>query len=134
MLEGSDEVLTKTLADSAPHLTAGDREQLRNAYLGNLTWRSACDAVGLARFRMPRRLRMPLPERLQVVKGQLIAGEIERGVKQGRRVAVGKHETVAVGPFEVRRIMRGRPAADCDGCTAGDPMAVNGVPSGRNSS
>ncbi len=47
MVEGSDHAITQTLAESAPHLALSDQEQLRRAYLGNVTWRAACDAVGV---------------------------------------------------------------------------------------
>jgi hypothetical protein len=39
--EGSDEQLGRTLPEAAPHLTAAERDELRAAYLGNLTWAAA---------------------------------------------------------------------------------------------
>jgi len=48
IVEGTDENVEASLPDSAPHLGAAERDELRNAYLGNLTWRAACTAVGLA--------------------------------------------------------------------------------------
>jgi hypothetical protein len=44
----SDESLTQSLPAAAPHLDAGGRDELHAAYLGNLTWREAGRAVGLA--------------------------------------------------------------------------------------
>ena len=50
------------------------------------------------------RLAAPLAERLQVVEGQVVAGEVEQGVEQHARVAGGEHEAVAVGPGRVGRV------------------------------
>ena len=41
---------------------------------------------------------MHLAEVLQVVDGQIVAGQVQEGVDQHRAVAVGEHETVAIGP------------------------------------
>lgn len=38
---------------SAPHLTPNERDELRAGYLGNLTWRQACDAVGITFGSLP---------------------------------------------------------------------------------
>ena len=40
----------------------------------------------------------PLAEVAQVVEGEAVAGEVEQRVEEHRRVAVGEHEPVAVGP------------------------------------
>jgi hypothetical protein len=45
--EGSDAGLDAVLADSAPHLDAAQRSELRGAYLGNATWRQVCEATGV---------------------------------------------------------------------------------------
>ena len=63
------------------------------------------DAFRLARLRMSRRLRVPLPERLQIVERHLVAGEKQRGIQQRRRMSVRQHKAVAIGPLEVRRIV-----------------------------
>lgn len=47
LVEGSEDHLASVLATSAPHLDKTAREELRDGYLGNLTWKSACEAVGL---------------------------------------------------------------------------------------
>ncbi len=53
--EGSHEQLERALlAGAVPHLEGAGREQLSASYLGNLTWRAACDAVGLAPDELPR--------------------------------------------------------------------------------
>ena len=45
--EGTAPGLEAVLAESAPHLDDGERASLSDAYLGNLTWRDACRAVGI---------------------------------------------------------------------------------------
>jgi hypothetical protein len=45
--QGTRGELQRVLPEGAPHLREADREELLSAYLGNLTWRDACDAVGL---------------------------------------------------------------------------------------
>lgn len=54
LVDGSDEYLERTLAVAAPHLSAADREALHAAYLGNVTWDRACEAVGLERDALSR--------------------------------------------------------------------------------
>jgi hypothetical protein len=44
---GTDEALTQSLPEGAPHLDDAQRGALRDAYLGNLTWDRAVAAVGL---------------------------------------------------------------------------------------
>jgi hypothetical protein len=45
--QGSDEYLERTLAAAAPHLSDSERDELRGAYLGNLTWDQARAAVAV---------------------------------------------------------------------------------------
>jgi len=47
LADGTDEALARSLPQGTPHLDDGQREELRAAYLGNLTWESASAAVGL---------------------------------------------------------------------------------------
>lgn len=47
LAEGTDEHLKRALSQAAPHLDAAGGEELRTSYLGNLTWREACAAVGI---------------------------------------------------------------------------------------
>lgn len=47
--DADDAHLAHTLPDAAPHLDDLERGELRDAYLGNLTWDAACDAVGIPR-------------------------------------------------------------------------------------
>jgi hypothetical protein len=45
--DGTREALAEALPDAAPHLDDAGREELRRAYLGNLTWEHAYASVGL---------------------------------------------------------------------------------------
>ena len=47
--DASDEHLERTLPEAAPHLDELERRELHDAYLGNLTWEDAGDAVGIPR-------------------------------------------------------------------------------------
>jgi hypothetical protein len=47
LAEATDEALARSLPEGAPHLDDEQRAELREAYLGNLTWEGACAAVGL---------------------------------------------------------------------------------------
>src|SRR3546814_11493937 len=47
---------------------------------------------------MPRRLAASLPEALDLVERQVVAGDVQQAVQQRRTVAGGEHEAFAVGP------------------------------------
>lgn len=47
------EDLAASLDDAAPHLSEAERAQLQHAYLGNLTWRQACHAIGVPFDELP---------------------------------------------------------------------------------
>jgi hypothetical protein len=49
LAHGTDDYLERTLAVAAPHLSDGERAELHAAYLGNMTWEQACEAVGFER-------------------------------------------------------------------------------------
>jgi hypothetical protein len=51
--EVSDEHLERTLPEAAPHLDELERGELHDAYLGNLTWDDAGDAVGIPHGSLP---------------------------------------------------------------------------------
>jgi hypothetical protein len=51
--EGSDAELKAVLPQAAPHLAPEERDELLAHYLGNLTWRNACDATGLDPSALP---------------------------------------------------------------------------------
>jgi hypothetical protein len=51
---------------------------------------------------MAGRDRAPLPEALQLLEREVVAGQVQRGVLEDARVAGGEDEAVAVGPLRVR--------------------------------
>ncbi|HEX3833461.1 MAG TPA: hypothetical protein VHW04_15900 [Solirubrobacteraceae bacterium] len=51
--DAADEHLERILPEAAPHLDELERRELHDAYLGNLTWDQACDAVGIPRGTLP---------------------------------------------------------------------------------
>lgn len=51
--DAADEHLERTLPEAAPHLDELERRELHDAYLGNLTWDEAGDAVGIPRGSLP---------------------------------------------------------------------------------
>ena len=63
------------------------------------------DTGGVAVLGVSRGAGLPLPERAQVVEGEPEPGEIEERVQEHRRVPVGQHETVTVGPVGVARVV-----------------------------
>mmetsp|Transcript_16667 Transcript_16667/g.36754 ORF Transcript_16667/g.36754 Transcript_16667/m.36754 type:complete len:486 (-) Transcript_16667:8-1465(-) len=67
--------------------------------------RGHLDPRGLKVLWVPRRLRAPLPELLDVVDGDArITGEVEQGVLEHAAVAGGQHEAIAVGPVGICRV------------------------------
>ena len=50
---------------------------------------------------MAGRVRTKLPELLELIHGQVVAGQMKNAVEQRRRVAVRKDETVAVNPVRI---------------------------------
>ncbi len=50
---GQRSELAATLDDAAPHLEEPCRAALQHAYLGNLTWQAACDAIGISYDDLP---------------------------------------------------------------------------------
>jgi hypothetical protein len=50
---GQPEDLARALPDGAPHLDDDGRRDLHDAYLGNLTWEGACEAVGIPFATLP---------------------------------------------------------------------------------
>ena len=63
------------------------------------------DAGGVAVFGVARGLAVQLAEALEFLDRQVVAGQVQQCVEQHGAVAVGQHETVAVGPFGVGRIV-----------------------------
>jgi hypothetical protein len=63
------------------------------------------DAGGVAVLGVTGGLRVPLAERLEVVDGDVVAGQVQQRVDQHRAVAVGEHEAIAVRPARVGRVV-----------------------------
>ena len=63
------------------------------------------DAGGVPELGVTRRAAAPLAERLEVVHGQVVAGQVQHGVEQHARVPGGEHEAVAVRPRRVRGVV-----------------------------
>ncbi len=63
------------------------------------------DAGGESVLRVPRRLRAPLPEALQLLDRQAVAEQVQQRVQHRRGVARGEHEAVAVRPRRVGRVV-----------------------------
>jgi hypothetical protein len=51
--EAGDERLERTLPEAAPHVDELERRELHDAYVGNLLWDDACEAVGIPRGSLP---------------------------------------------------------------------------------
>mmetsp|Transcript_3657 Transcript_3657/g.9728 ORF Transcript_3657/g.9728 Transcript_3657/m.9728 type:complete len:430 (+) Transcript_3657:906-2195(+) len=67
--------------------------------------RGHLDARADADLRMAGRARIHLTEGAKVIERQVVAGQVQHGVLQRARVAVGEHETVAVHPRRVLRVV-----------------------------
>ena len=52
-----------------------------------------------------RRAAAPLPELLDVLEREVVAGQIQHAVQQHARVTSGKNEAVAVQPIRIRRVV-----------------------------
>ena len=63
------------------------------------------NAGGVAEFGMPRRAALPLAEMLDVIEGQVVATEVEKAVKQHRRMSGREHEAVAICPVGIFRVV-----------------------------
>jgi len=46
-----------------------------------------------------------LAEVLQVVDGQVVAGQVQQRIDQHRAMPIGEHETIAIGPLRVGRVV-----------------------------
>ena len=70
------------------------------------------DAGSDAVLGMARSLRVQLPEALQLLHGQVVAREVQQRVLEHRAVAVREHETVAVRPVRIPRVVAQVPAPE----------------------
>ena len=64
---------------------------------------------------MARCLAVQLAEAAQLAHRQVVAAEVQQRVDQHRAVPIGEHETVAVGPARVGRVVLQVPAPERDG-------------------
>ncbi len=67
--------------------------------------RGRLNARGNPEFGVARRLRMQLAEALELLHRQVVARQMQQRIQQHRAVSVREHETIAVGPFRVGRVM-----------------------------
>ena len=58
-------------------------------------------AGSLSQFGMAGGLAAPLPESLKFVNREVVPGQVQQGIEQGRGVSGGQHKTVAVRPLGV---------------------------------
>ncbi len=63
------------------------------------------NAGGFAVLRVTGGVRAPLAELLELLERKIVAGEVQDAVLQGRRVAIGEHKAVAIGPERVGRVV-----------------------------
>ena len=63
------------------------------------------DAGSVAALGMARRLAAPLTKLLDVVEREVVAGDMEQAVQEGRSVPCGEHEAVAIRPKRVLRVV-----------------------------
>ena len=84
---------------------------------------------GHAVFRMARSLAAPLPEVLQVFQGEVIACQMEHGIKQGTAMARRQDKPVPVEPVGVFRIVFHEPVPDGvhQGCGSQRQSRVAGI-------
>src|SRR5690606_29537438 len=78
-----------------------------HAVSNTLTQRSSSgfNAWGVAQFRVARSFGVQLTELLEIVDGQVIPRQMQQGINEHGAVAIGKHETVAVYPVWVLRVV-----------------------------
>ena len=70
------------------------------------------DTRGVPGLGVAGRARPEGPERLEVVELEAVAAQVQHRVLQDRRMAVGQHEAVAVGPLRVGRVVAHDPAVE----------------------
>ncbi|MNE27528.1 hypothetical protein D3C80_1209410 [compost metagenome] len=63
------------------------------------------DAWGVTELRVARGAAVQLTEGLEVVDGDVIAGQVQQRVDQHRAVTVGQHEAVTVGEGWIARVV-----------------------------
>src|SRR5271157_1987542 len=76
------------VADSLAERAGGGLDSRRKAVLG-VSWR----------------LRVPLAKAFDLIQREVVASQVEQGIKQHGRVAVGEDESVASGPVGITRVV-----------------------------
>src|SRR5579862_180644 len=55
----------------------------------------------MAIFRMTRRLAAPLPEVLDLIQREIVAGQVKQAVEKHGAVPCAQHESVAIAPMRI---------------------------------
>ena len=99
-----DDLVSRTV-EAGRQRPLGDRHPDR---VGRALAQRACRGLDPRRqepFGMARCAASPLPESLQVLHRQVIAGQIEKAIEQHAAVPRREHEPVAVGPLRILRVV-----------------------------
>ncbi len=90
----------------------GDRHPHRVAHTLSERTGRGLHPGGVAVFRMAGRLGVQLPKVLQLFHRQVVTTQVQQRVDQCRGMATGEHETVAVGPLGICRIVAQKPSPE----------------------
>ncbi len=91
--------------EAVAHHTLGDGQADRVAETLAQRPRGHLDARRVAALGVARRLAAPLAELAQVLEREVVPGQVQEGVLEDARVAVGENETVTVGPVGIARVV-----------------------------
>ena len=95
-----EEIKTRLVEDgSRVRLSNGETDRVGETLAEGA--RRHFDALGVMGFRVAGRDAVDLPERLEVVHGDLVAEEMEEGVLQHAPMAVGENKAISIGPIGV---------------------------------
>ena len=95
-------MVTHVGTEAVAHHTLGDGQPDRVAETLAQRPRGHLDARRVAALGVAGRLAAPLAELAQVLEREVVPGQVQEGVLEYARVAVGEDETVAVGPVRDR--------------------------------
>ena len=101
MVDDIETVAIETLREQ--FFRQGETDRVRQALAERAGRR--LDARRFVPLRMTGGLRMQLPETLDLVHRQVVAGQVQQRVLQHRAMPVRQHETVAVGPLRIVRVV-----------------------------
>src|SRR5690606_28950875 len=91
--------------DASTQQLGGQGQAYRGAQALAQRSRGGFYALGVTVLGMTRGLAPPLAELLEVLAAHRVASEVERRVQKHRRVTAREHETVAVEPLGILRIV-----------------------------